>query len=80
MGLFSTCTMYNVDSRLEHWTTTYVPLQAGIQHFVVSATRGGEIPSEDEGDIAIDDFKLERRACQNSNNNTVKNINVHILK
>ena len=43
-----------------------MPLQAGIHHFVMSATRGGEIPSEDEGDIAIDDFKLERRACKNS--------------
>ena len=44
-----------------------VDLPMGIMNFIVSVWRGGEVRSEDKGDVAFDDFKLTIGKCFNGN-------------
>ena len=47
----------------QHWITQEVPLAVGLKRFIIRVIRGGRTFEDDQGDIAFDNFEIERRDC-----------------
>ena len=47
----------------QHWITQEVPLAVGLKRFIIRVIRGGRTFEDDQGDIAFDNFEVERRDC-----------------
>ena len=79
----TTCICATERSRLEHWQTVQVTLAEGLTHFVVVAERGGDSIDDDEGDIALDDFWVDQRRCDESKMvdqpRSLSSLYVHVL-
>ena len=54
--------LFSVDD-FQHWITQEVPLAVGLKRFIIRVIRGGRTFEDDQGDIAFDNFEVERRDC-----------------
>ena len=58
--------LYYLESRfsfIEEWNPAIIDIPAQWKRFVIEALRGGKTMDQDRVDIAIDDIRLDARAC-----------------